>query len=132
MERRRWNQHLLSVMEQVSRKALWKQRGMQHNGNASWKAILVERHAKNLSWNASRKLRGVQRQGKALCKSIVVEHHGIVVTECVTENISDHRMYHFRNAMESRHGWFHGMQHLWNVMERRHGNQPLLSVTEKV
>jgi len=30
--------------------------------------------------------------GKALCQPIVVERHGILVTECVTENISDHRM----------------------------------------
>ena len=35
-------------MEKVSRKAPWKQRGMQHNGNASWKAILVERHGKSV------------------------------------------------------------------------------------
>ena len=44
------------------------------------------------SQNASRKLRGVQRHGKAKRKAILVECHGIVVTECVTEDISDHRM----------------------------------------
>jgi len=44
------------------------------------------------SWNASRKPRGVQHHRKALRKAILVERHEIVVTECVTESISDHRM----------------------------------------
>jgi len=33
-----------------------------------------------------------RRHGKRLCKPIVVDRHGIVVTECVTENVSDQRM----------------------------------------
>ena len=61
MERCHWNQNLLSVTENVSRKASWKQRG-------------------------------AQRHGKALRKAILMERHGIVVTECATESISDHRM----------------------------------------
>jgi len=73
--------------------------GKQH-GNSKVRSVMERRHGKRYwwsvmekpSWNASRKLRGVQRHGKVLCKAILVERHGIVVTECVTESISDHRM----------------------------------------
>jgi len=46
-----------------------------------------------------------------------VEHHGIVVTECITENVSDYRMCHFRNVME-KSSWMVS----WNATpEERHG-----------
>ena len=48
MERRHGNQHLLSVMEKVSWKASWKQRGAQRHGKATWKTIPVERHGKGV------------------------------------------------------------------------------------
>ena len=54
IERRHGTHHLLSITEKVSRKASWKQRGVQRHGKASWKAIPVERHGKP-SQNASRK-----------------------------------------------------------------------------
>jgi len=66
---------------------------------ASWKGV-TEISIRLASRNASSKQRGAQRHAKALCKPIVVERHGIVVTECVMENISDDRMKHFRNVME--------------------------------
>jgi len=46
MERCHGNQDLLSVTEKMSRKASWKQRGVQRHGKVSWKAIPVERHGK--------------------------------------------------------------------------------------
>jgi len=76
------NDHRMQHFRNVMEKSPWM---------VSWKATPVQRHGK-ASWNASRKPRGVQRHGKALRKVILVERHGIVVTECVTESISDHRM----------------------------------------
>jgi len=81
--------------------------GKRH-GNSEVRSVMERRHGKRCwwsvmekpSWNASWKQRDAQRHGKALRKPIVVEHHGIVVTECVTQKVSDRRMQHFRNVME--------------------------------
>ena len=80
------------------------------NGNASWKAILVERHGKSVmecitetgrraasrkvvmqtgGCGASRKLRGVQRHGKASWKVILVERHGKAIMELSLIHISE-------------------------------------------
>ena len=65
----------------------------------------------------------------------------IVVTECVTENISDHRMYHFRNAME-KSSWMvswkethvqrHGKASWKAIAVERHGKAVTECVTESM
>jgi len=101
------------VTETARRAASWKGVTQSDTCGASWNSrhgychetqhlcnAMERRHGKRYrwsvtekpSWNASRKPRGVQRHGEALRKVIRVERHGIVVTEYVTESISDHRM----------------------------------------
>jgi len=66
----------------------------------SWKGVTERRHGnqhlrsatEKVSRKASWKQRGAQRHGKASWQAILVERHGIVVVECVMENISDDRM----------------------------------------
>jgi len=91
MERRHENEHLLSVTEKVSRKTSLKQRGVQRNGNASWKAILAERRGKSVmectTETATRAAssKGVMQTDN--CGASRNSRHGMR-----NGNISDHRM----------------------------------------
>ena len=71
-------------------------RADKHHQTLSWKKHHGKQHrrrvTKKTSRKASRKPGGVQRHGKASRKTILAERHGIVVTECIRESISDHRM----------------------------------------
>ena len=120
-------------MEKLSRKASWKQRGMQHNGNASWKAILVGRHGKSVMECITETVRhAASRKGV------------MQIGSCGASRNSCHGM---RNGKHQRSqnvslSECHGKVVMDGFMEcntygtsrkgRRHGNQYLLSVTEKV
>ena len=148
-------------MEKGSRKASWKQRGMQHNGNASWKAILVERHGKSVmecitetvrhaasrkgvmqigSCGASRNSCHGMRNGKHQRSQNVSlsECHGKVVMdgfmECNTYGTSWKGVTEINICLASRkrcHGNRHGNSEVHSVMERRQGKRYQWSVMEK-
>ena len=87
-------------MERMTQAASRKRCHGKRHGNSEVRSVMERRHGKGYrwsvmekaSWNASRKPRSVQHHGKALRKAILVERYEMVVTECVTESISDHRM----------------------------------------